>query len=90
MTRQRKSHRLAVIAPLAVIACLAMHGDLLQGAQTDVRQKARRIVQRIGTDRGICVLVSSEPAELAIAVARESELTVYAQAPSDSLVDQAR
>jgi outer membrane protein assembly factor BamB len=57
---------------------------------TAVEQQARQILSRVGVDRGICVLLDEEPAGLAVAMARQSELTIYLQLPSDEAVGKAR
>jgi outer membrane protein assembly factor BamB len=56
----------------------------------DVQQQAERYLDQIDVSRGVCVLVAPEPAELAQALAAQSELTVYVQLPGSDRVDAAR
>ena len=43
----------------------------------DIQATARQYLDRIGVQRGICVLVATEPADLAIGIASQSELIYY-------------
>jgi len=52
--------------------------------------EARQVCSRLGCDRGICVLLDANPGELAVALARQSELLIYLQLPSDEATDAAR
>lgn len=55
-----------------------------------VKNQASQLLSRIGIERGIVVLLDSEPAELAVALAQKSELTVYVQLPSRTATQIAR
>ncbi len=48
------------------------------------------MIQKIGAQRGICVLLSAEPAELAIALAGRSELTLYLQLRGNGQTESTR
>jgi outer membrane protein assembly factor BamB len=50
----------------------------------DVQADAQSLLDRIGVDRGICVLIASDPVELAKAMAERSELTFYVQVTDET------
>jgi outer membrane protein assembly factor BamB len=49
-----------------------------------------RILERIGVKRGICVLLADPTGELAVELARESELLIYVQLPQAENVEKVR
>ncbi len=75
---------------LAAVVFAAVHAGPLSAARADAQTEAQQILARIGADRGICALVAPQPAELAVAMARQSELTVYVQLPTDDALDRTR
>jgi outer membrane protein assembly factor BamB len=90
MSKPTRSRPVALAAVQAVLISSVLGAGGLQAADVSARDQARQILSRIGTDRGICVLLGREPAELAVALARQSELTVYLQLPSHQAVQAAR
>jgi len=54
------------------------------------QEKARRLIKKLGAKSGICVVLGDPSCELAIEIARESDLLVYVQLPSSEDVDRAR
>jgi outer membrane protein assembly factor BamB len=54
------------------------------------REKAQLLLEKLGAKRGICVVLGDPSCELAIEIARESDLLVYVQLPSCEDVDRAR
>ncbi|MBA7486563.1 hypothetical protein ES707_22124 [subsurface metagenome] len=67
---------------------------LLVGAvvvpSTIARENTERLLKKLGTKDGICVVLGDTSCELAIKIARESDLLVYVQLPSSEDVDRAR
>jgi hypothetical protein len=61
-----------------------------QAADTGSEQYARRVLGRLGLERGVCVLLDQSAAEMAIALARQSKLTVYVQVPDEDSAENAR
>ena len=61
-----------------------------QATDTRSEQYARQVLDRLELERGVCVLLDPSPAELAIALARQSRLTMYAQVPDEDSVERAR
>jgi len=49
-----------------------------------------RLLEKLGTKRGICVVLGQSNCELAIKLARESDLLVYVQLPDAQHVERAR
>ena len=68
----------------------------LRAAEPDATRQAGQILSQIGLSRGICVLLApvrprqTGPAELAVAMARRSDLTIYLQLRSDEAVARVR
>ena len=56
----------------------------------NTKDSASRYLDQIGVRRGICVVLASEPAELALELAERSELTLYVQHPNNERVDNVR
>jgi outer membrane protein assembly factor BamB len=54
------------------------------------QQKAERLLERLGARDGICVVLGDPSCELAIQIARKSDLLVYVQLPSPRDVARAR
>ena len=68
----------------------------LRAAEPGATRQAGQILSQIGLSRGICVLLApvrprqTGPAELAVAMARRSDLTIYLQLRSDEAVARVR
>ncbi len=90
MSKRMRFSLLTVMVGLVVMIWLNPQATGLHAAQPGAEQEARQILSQIGVDRGICVLLDGEPAELAVAMARQSELTIYLQLPTDEAVEKAR
>ncbi|UCC99354.1 MAG: hypothetical protein JSW66_05605, partial [Phycisphaerales bacterium] len=54
------------------------------------RQSPEDLLEKLGTERGICVVLGDSRCELAFEIARRSNLLVYVQLPGSEDVDQAR
>jgi len=54
------------------------------------REPAESLIAEIGVNRGICVVLDDPTCELAIKLARRSELLVYVELPDAEQVDRAR
>jgi len=54
------------------------------------QEKAERLLERLRVQRGICVVLGDPSCELAIKMARASDLLVYVQLPDSQDVDRAR
>jgi len=67
-----------------VIACTILSQPFFCLAQTD------SILDKIGVTRGICVVLGDTKCELALKLARQSELLIYVQLPRDKDVEAAR
>ena len=87
MLPSTKRWLLPVTVCLAVLVFLAIPGKVSAG---DDSAQAKKILDQIGVNKGICVLLSPHPNGLAMALARQSELTVYAQLPTEKAADQTR
>ena len=75
-----------LVAPsVAAVSILALTGDLgvLPHATGD---DVSEIVRRAGVEQGICLLLDPSPADLAIQIARQSNLLIYLQLPSEQSV----
>jgi outer membrane protein assembly factor BamB len=59
-------------------------------ADSPADDQAARLLTRAACPRGICVLIDPTPADMAVAMARKSELTIYVQLPTDAAVEAAR
>jgi len=55
-----------------------------------IEQQASQLLSKIGVQRGIVVLLAPAPAELAVSLARQSELIVYAQVATQDASQAAR
>ena len=80
----------AMLTVLATIVLAAVEAGTSDTAEAAAAEQARSILSQTGSERGICVLLGQQPAELAVALARQSELTVYVQLPTDDAVAGAR
>ncbi len=78
---------LPVTVCLAVLVFLAIPGTASAG---DDSAEAGKILDQIRVNKGICVLLSPHPNGLAVALARQSELTVYVQLPTEKAAQQTR
>jgi SAM-dependent methyltransferase len=67
---------------------------LLVGAvvvpSTIARENTESLLRKLGTKDGICVVLGDTSCELAIEIARKSDLLVYVQLPNSQDVDRAR
>lgn len=77
----RESVRLVCLATLLLLAAPASAG---------ARGEARDVLNKIGTKRGLCAVLDDPNCELALELARASELTVYVQLPSHGDLKAAR
>jgi outer membrane protein assembly factor BamB len=59
-------------------------------AAASLEDQAGTYLDRIGVERGICVLLAEEPAKLAIELVRLSDLTIYVQLPDRARVAATR
>ena len=75
---------------LAIVALAVLQAGADDTAQTAAPERARGILSQIGVRRGICVLLDRQPAELAVALVRQSELTLYVQLPAEDAVARVR
>ncbi|MFH1267449.1 MAG: hypothetical protein ABIK89_17130, partial [Planctomycetota bacterium] len=78
--------RPAIFVSVLIAAASLAASVKITAAPPGVVEQARGLLDRVGVDRGICVLLAPEPGELAIAMARQSELSVYVQLPTDEAV----
>lgn len=85
MNRRSASSTGIVLAASTFFIALCAFADA-----ANVRQQAKGYLEQIAVNRGICVLVAREPAELAQSLAAQSELTVYVQLPESDQVETAR
>jgi len=79
MGRLTRSEWLAMVTCFLLAALWAAESGNLLAAEPELDKQARQVLARVGTDRGICVLLDKAPAELAVELARQSELTIYVQ-----------
>jgi outer membrane protein assembly factor BamB len=63
---------------------------LLHAEEPAAARQAQRVLSRLGGERGICVLLDATPADLAVALARQSRFVMYLQLPSDQATADAR
>jgi outer membrane protein assembly factor BamB len=80
----------AAHSPLCTLHASLLKIGGLEAAESAVAERAADLLSRIGVDRGICVLLADDPAEMAVALARQSRLTVYVQLPGDESVQRTR
>ncbi len=90
MLKPRGRTLLALAVLLAVTTSSAAEVDPKRAVASPAAAEARELLDRMGVKRGISVLLAPEPAELALALAHESELIVYVQLPADEAVAAAR
>lgn len=74
----------------AVVIPQSLQAQIEYVEEPAANERARGILDRLGIDRGICVLLGDSPAGLAIALARGSDLTVYAQVVTREAAETAR
>ena len=63
---------------------------LVVNSLTFAANQQKPILKRIGVERGICVLLGDSDCEIALALARKSELLIYMQLPLAKNVEKAR
>ena len=73
MSRHTRLGSFAVIVGLAMMLSLVLEVGSSQAAGAAAKTQAEQILSRIEVDRGICVLLASEPSELAVALAERYE-----------------
>lgn len=73
--------RLMFVIIIVLLFCLSL---------VDAAEDGRPILKEIGVARGICVLLGDTKCELAVKLARESELLIYVQLPRAQDVETAR
>lgn len=76
-----KMKRLMFVIIIVLLFCLSL---------VDAAEDGRPILKEIGVARGICVLLGDTKCELAVKLARESELLIYVQLPRAQDVETAR
>ncbi|MBC8872224.1 MAG: PQQ-binding-like beta-propeller repeat protein [Planctomycetes bacterium] len=81
---------LAVIVGLWLTVAMLSGVGFARAEESAAAGEARQVCSRLGCDRGVCVLLDANPGELAVALARQSELLIYLQLPSDEATDAAR
>jgi hypothetical protein len=82
--------RAATAAVRLILLWWATMAGGLRAAEGEAETEAGQVLARLGTDRGICVLLGEDPAEMAVQLARQSELIVYIQLPYGEAVSQVR
>ncbi|OHB69490.1 MAG: hypothetical protein A2V70_10250 [Planctomycetes bacterium RBG_13_63_9] len=90
MCKHKRLWPLVLALSLVLMVFAGVNAGPLPAEKTDVEEQATQMLSRAEVNRGICVLLASEPAELATAMARQSELTIYVQLPTEEAVDKAR
>jgi len=76
--------------PYLVSLSLSLLTGLLVAPSALAQERTDRLLQRLGTKQGICVVSGDETGELALEIARASDLQVYVQLPSAEQVGQVR
>ena len=89
MSMRSSVRRLAAAGLLIAASVAVVTGNVSAGEET-AEEQAQGILSRVGVKRGICVLLGNTPAELAVALAQRSELTVYVQTPAEENVNATR
>ena len=74
----------------ALVVLAAASASISTALATSLGDTARQYLDQVGVARGICVLISAEPAGLAIEMAKQSELTLYVQLRDDTQVETIR
>lgn len=77
----------AMLVPVVLSEVVAAESPALPAS---IESTAGEYLDRVGVERGICVLIAAEPADLAIEMARRSDLTLYVQVPDDARVAKTR
>ncbi len=73
MIRTRCASILAVGCLVALFCCVGVRADQEQGS---------RLIDRLGTTRGVCVVIGDGQCQTAIDLARRSQLTLFVQVPT--------
>jgi outer membrane protein assembly factor BamB len=75
-----------------IIICLLIvaAGILLSRPIVSMARQDESILDRIGVNRGICVVLGDNECEIALELARQSELLIYVQLPRAKDVEKAR
>jgi hypothetical protein len=73
-----------ITAPIVGLISLALGGPTALGAD------AKALVSKIGTPRGVCVVLGDPQGNLALELARASALTIFVQSPREDEVSAAR
>ncbi len=90
MVLPQRFSRLRVAVALWFVIAAFGGVALSQAAEPTPASEAQQIRARLGCERGICVLLDPNPADLAIALARQTELLIYLQLPSADATATAR
>ncbi|MHC4168631.1 MAG: class I SAM-dependent methyltransferase, partial [Planctomycetota bacterium] len=69
---------------------MTVTGVLLCRPQVSTAKQSDSILEQIGVTRGICVVLGDAKGELAVRLARDSELLIYVQSPRAKEVDTVR
>ena len=72
------------------ILLVALVGVLVQQPCLSAAGQSDSILERIGVTRGICVVIGDAKGELAVELARGSELMIYVQSPQAEVVETTR
>lgn len=75
--------RIVVSLAVFISLCGVARGD-------EVQAWGAKKLSKIGVNRGICVLIASDPVEMARTLVEQSELTIYVQLPDSRQVDAVR
>jgi outer membrane protein assembly factor BamB len=72
------------------VLLMTVTGVLLCRPQVSTAKQSDSILEQIGVTRGICVVLGDAKGELAVRLARDSELLIYVQSPRAKEVDTVR
>ncbi len=78
----------AAMSALVVVSGVVATDSTVLSAE--IGKTAREYLDRAGVERGICVLIAAEPADLAIEMARQGELILYVQLSDDAQITKTR
>ena len=73
---------------LITVACILLGSAC--GGFAFAAERAERILDRIGTTRGICVVLGDQRCEIALELVKQTELLIYIQLPRGEDVEKAR
>ncbi|MDD4871006.1 MAG: PQQ-binding-like beta-propeller repeat protein [Kiritimatiellae bacterium] len=90
MNKTRLIQNIPIISFLVLLNCLSFNNGISLAADHPTDELAHNVLQHIGSPRGICVVLGDPNCELALKLARSSELLVYVQLPNMDAVEKAR